>query len=460
MQEGNSYQFLNGFQAISRGAYEGGASFFAIQRYEQGDFSQFDGLKQRVMNSSADALGVAYGYALAGKRSQAFICDLPLKLLTNLSYSGVNGGLVIVYLEDTVELQVDCRPILKALHLPVLEPANPAEVKRFIKVAYNMSEKYDVPIVVRCNRDMLNCSMDIEVGEPKLIQDRPYKRDTSKYALSAVTLKLCADDIIERGKRLLSDGERFPIHTVYKKNSRRGIIACGEHADLANEVLSDNVLKLGTSYPLPINKIKDFASTVENLVVIEEHPYIQDILLAYGIKCRGREYFSREGRHSARDIAYALADGPVVAEDTKLPLRIADFCKSCPYAPIFLALKGYEGEVIVSRDCSVYASGYLSVAEVAMDYPIAIATGFAVNKKPIVILNERNLLKEVSAISNACNSGVRLIILSANNYDITHLLEGVGVTYSKCDLSDEDFNLDFQENALIVCADKLCKYEK
>lgn len=460
MQEGNGFEFLNGFQAISRGAYEGGASFFAIQEYEHLVFPSYDGLQSDIFQTSSDALGVAFGYALAGKRSQVFISDLPIKLLSDLSYTGVNGALVILYLEDCSDLQLDSRPLFKSLHLPIMEPSNPSEVKRFIKIAYNMSEKYDVPIVVRCNKDMLNCSMEVEVGPPKCIQDRPYKRDMSKYALSSATLKLCMDDIVERENRLAKDGERFPIHTIYDKTSKRGIVAAGEYADLANEVLSDKVLKIGTSYPLPINKIREFANTVDSLVVIEEHPFIQEILLSCGIVCKGREYFTREGRHSSREIAYALGRGPALVEDTKLPIRTADFCKACPYAPIFIALKGYSGKVITSRGCSVYASGYLSVAEVAMDCPISIASGFSSYVKPIVVINERDLLKEANILQFACKKGVKLVVLCADSYDARKLLEAFDISYRECDLKSESININFEEKVLIVRAEKICKYEK
>lgn len=459
MQEERELQFLNGFEAISRGAYEGGATFFAVQKSETLSFPQFEGLSQVECYSSAETVAIAFGCALAGKRSQAFIRDLPLLQLSDLCYCGVNGALVIVYLEDVKDLQFDSRPTLKSLHLPILEPANPSELKRFIKIAYNMSEKYDVPIVVRCNEDMLNCRMDVEVGEPKLIKDRPYKRDLSKYALSSATLKLCADDIVERDKRLSKDCEGFPINSIYERNSRRGIIAVGEYADYANEVLKDKVLKLGASYPLPLNKIRSFAESVENLVVVEEHPFIQDILLANGIKCKGRELFSREGRHSAKEIAYALGSAPTVMQDTRLPFRGADFCKDCPYVPIFVALKSYEGEVVVPRDCSVYASGYLSVAEIAMDNPVAIASGFSSCKKPIVVLSDRQLLKECGSISYAVSHGVKIVVFCTMLYDINKLLGAFGVSYKECRLDEENFNILFEENVLIVYTNKHCKYE-
>ncbi len=460
MQAGNGFDFINGFQAISRGAYEGGASFFSIQQYEHVVFPEFDGLKQEKFQTSSDALGVAFGFALAGKRSQVFITDLPLKLLTNLSYTGVNGALVIVYLEDCSDLQLDSRPIFKALHLPILEPANPSEVKRFIKIAYNMSEKYDVPIVIRCNKDMLNCGMEVEVGPPKAIQDRTYKRDVSKYALSSSTLKLCLDDINEREKRLAKDGERFPIHSIYDKPSKRGIVAAGEYADLANEVLSDKVLKLGTSYPLPIDKIREFSKTVDSLIVIEEHSFIQETLLSYGINCIGKELFIREGRHSAREIAYALGSGPALVDDTKLPIRTADFCKDCPYAPVFIALKRYEGKVIVPRNCSVYASGYLSVAEVAMDSPLSVASGFAAYIKPLVVISERDLLRDTEILSFVVKSGVKLILLSADSYDVKKLLDAFGISCGECSFPNEQIDVEFKESVLLVHVDRLCKYEK
>ncbi|MBQ7652876.1 MAG: hypothetical protein IJS93_00690 [Clostridia bacterium] len=408
-----------------------------------------------VFSSSDSVLSAAFGAAVGGKRAFALIDSLPTSQLACYSLTGVNGALVILFVEDAF-IRWDSRAIFKSAHFPVLEPSDSLEIKRFVKIAFNMSEKYDVPVVVRASKILMDSLSSVDVYPQKIIKDRAYKKDASKYSLLPSTVALCEDDVVERDRRLSKDAETFPIHQLIERGSNIGVIAAGEEADIAiNSLPEASVLKLGSSNPLPLLKIEEFSKTVKKLYVLEERPFIELALIKMDIKCFGASLFPREGRKSAADVEGWIGKKDFTT-DKGLAVRSPDFCNDCSLVPLFIALKAAKIPVFTDLSCPSLSAGFLSVGEVAVDNPLLTAVYFSAPS--VAVLFDYELLKHAEGLQKIPSSQVELIIIKTNfSTNISSLLSAFGISATEKTLAElEKRNYG---GASILKADG-CKYEK
>ena len=444
-------ELLNGYQGAVRGAMEAGAEFIGVA-YSIPP-KPFEGAT--IYHSSFSVLSAAFGAALSGKRAFCFLEELTVEELACYSLCGVNGALVILFCEDNEYLKWNVREIFKSAHFPVLEPSDPSEIKRFVKIAFNMSEKYDVPVIVRASVANLLSMCDVDIYAPKTIKDRAYKKDATKYVLLPATIKLCEDDVCERDRRLKKDGETFPIHTEEHRGEDVGVVACGEQAALAAAALSEaSILKLGSSFPLPVEKIKAFAQKVKKLYVVEEFPYIELELIKQGVKCFGAACFPREGRKSVADIQTYIGHSAFTAENG-LPVRAPDFCYDCPYLPVFFSLKNKGKTVFTSVGCTSLGGSFVAVNEVSVARPIAAAIAFS--SPSYAIVNEWELLKESDALSKLKESSATVIVLKNGDvFDVVKVVDAFGI---KAEIIKDAMPENYVEK-LYVYENARCKYAK
>ncbi|MGM9521669.1 MAG: indolepyruvate ferredoxin oxidoreductase subunit alpha [Oscillospiraceae bacterium] len=310
------------------------------------------------------ALEVAFGASLAGVRSLCCMKHVGLNVaadpLYTLSYTGVNGGLVIAVADDpgmhSSQNEQDSRHHAIASKVPMLEPADSEECLEFAKAAYEMSEKYDTPVIIRmCTRVSHSQSL-VETGEREAREPIPYKKNWQKYVMMPGPAKIRHPIVEKRTVELTEFAETAPLNRVEMGGTKLGIITTGTAYQYSREVFGDKAsyLKLGMVNPLPVRLIKDFAAKVERLVVIEElDPIIEDHCKKLGLKVSGKDIFPFCGEFSQNMIAELLGEpvGAHVSLPEPVPARPPVLCPGCPHRGIFYTLSKHKVTVIGDIGC-------------------------------------------------------------------------------------------------------------
>lgn len=453
-------KLMQGYSAMFRGAYESGVSacLLGAKSFSHQSLPVYDGMEITRLPNDKAALSYAFGLALAGKRTLVFMQEIPVKLVSEYSYTGINGAVVIVYVEDNSHLEYDSRPLFKACNYPIFEPSDAKELKRFVKISYNFSEKYDVPVVIRVSRNLLNSFSDVPVGERKVILDKPYKKDNSKYVLLPSTIKLCAEDIVARNARLAKDVESFPVNVETLKDKKIGVIASGEIAEMAKEAMPKaSILAIGISNPLPMEKIKHFCASVGEVYVIEEHPFIELALLKEGIKCKGVELFPREGRRTVAEIASWIMGENSPQTETRYGLRTPDFCTDCGIVPIAFTLKKFGLPIFTDTGCGILAGCFMSANEVGISCSLLSAAAFSVSQRAVALLLENEFFEHITALNDLDLTNVSIVVV-VDNADYKRYLPILG---DCIELSAGDFSKmqTIEPKIYFVKVEKVCKYE-
>lgn len=454
-------KLLTGFESVFRGAYESGAYCSVVDKrlYAKNPLFKNDNLNVIVLDDEKTVLSYAFGLTLSGKRTLCFLSSIPFDLAVQYGYSGINGALVIVYLEDNDCLEYDSRPFFATCNYPIFEPSCPQELKRFVKISFNFSEKYDVPTVIRVDKHLLDSLESIVLGEPKSIQDKPYKKDSSKYVFIPSTIRLCSEDIATRNERLSKDCEDFPINVCTEGKGKIGVIASGQIAKSVLEVMEGaSVFSLGMSNPLPIEKIKSFAKSVQKLYVIEEHPFIENILRKNRIECEGENLFPRSGRRTVSDIVTRILKKDIFTGESNLGVRTPDFCVDCGLVPVCLALKKKKIPVFTDNGCGVFAGCFLGASEVGLLSALPTATAFSRSTECVCLLTQSEFASEINTILQLFYE-LPTTVVAVDNTDYQRFLP---VLKDKTiEINYEDFAKieRFERKIYFVRVDKVCKYE-
>lgn len=461
MSEVIENQLMQAYYAMFRGAYESGVSecslgskFFShlsLPKYEEMQINNF--------SDDKTALSYAFGVALSGKRTLCFIQDIPFNLVSQYSYTGVNGALVVVYLEDNSFVEYDSRPFFKTCNYPIFEPSDAKELKKFVKISFNFSEKYDVPVIIRVSRNLLNSFSDVPIVAKKDIKDKPYKKDASKYVLLPSTIKLCAEDIVERNRRLVADVGSFPVNVETRLDNKIGVIASGEIAQMVKESMPQaSLLALGISNPLPMEKIKAFAESVGELYVIEEHPFIETALIKEGIKCKGEVLFPREGRRTVADIASWITGETAPQTETRYGIRTPEFCNDCGLVPVAFSLKKFGLPVFTDIGCGILSGCFMSANEVGISCSIVSALAFSKTQKCISFLLENEFIEQLTALQKLDLSNICIVVAVDND----NFKKYIPLINGECaEISVEDFSKleSVDSKVYFVKVEKVCKYE-
>ena len=311
---------------------------------------------------------VAYGASLAGKRSCCAMKHVGLNVaadpLYTLSYTGINGGMVICVADDpgmhSSQNEQDSRHHAIASKVPMLEPADSAESLMFAKEAFEISEKFDTPVILRMCTRIAHSQSIVETGERKEIEAIPYEKNPSKFIMMPGNAKKRHPFVEERTKRLSEFAEDCVFNKVEENGAELGIITSGTSYQYVKEVFGDkvNVLKLGMVNPLPVEIIKDFASKVKRVVVIEElDSIIETHCRNIGIEVEGKELFSCVGEFSQRTVAeaFGLEAKEFDKADSDIPIRPPVLCAGCPHRGIFYCLS--KNKITVHGDIGCYTLG-------------------------------------------------------------------------------------------------------
>ena len=281
----NKKVVMLGNEAIARGAYEAGVKVSAAYPGTPStEISEYlvqykDDLYCEWSPNEKVATEVAIGASVVGVRSMACMKHVGFNVAADpaytVSYMGVNGGLVIVVADDpglySSQNEQDTRMVARAAQLPVLEPSDSAEAKDYIKVAYELSEKYDRPFVFRITTRLAHSQGLVELKDRVTVEDKEYVKDVKKTVMMPGNAKLRHVEIEKRNLELAEAAETLSINTVEMKDTKIGVITSGIPYQYVKEALPDaSVLKLGMVNPLPRKMIEDFASKVDTLYIVEE----------------------------------------------------------------------------------------------------------------------------------------------------------------------------------------------
>ena len=364
---------LLGNEAIARGAYEAGvkvsAAYPGTPSTEISEsIVQYKEIYAEWSPNEKVAMEVAIGASLSGVRSLASMKQVGLNVaadpLYTFSYMGVNGGMVVVVADDpglySSQNEQDTRAVARAAHVPVLEPSDSQEAKDFVKFAYELSEKFDTPVIVRTTTRLSHSQGIVELEERTEIPDKPYNRDIKKYVMIPGHAKFRHPVVEQRDKLLTECGCDFPVNRIEMNDRSIGVITSGIAYQYVKEALPEaSVLKLGIVNPLPRRIIEDFAKQVKELYIAEElDPIIEEQVKSWGIKCIGKEILTLQGEYSANLLRQAIGKQTLDLEQpAQVPGRPPVLCPGCPHRSVFTVLNKLK--LHAAGDIGCYTLGSL-----------------------------------------------------------------------------------------------------
>ena len=345
-----------GNEAVARGLYEAGCSF--VSSYPGTPSTEITECVATYKEVYAEwapnekvAMEAAFGASLAGKRSFCAMKHVGLNVaadpLFTIAYTGVNAGLVIGVADDagmhSSQNEQDSRHYARASKIPMLEPSDSAEALSFTKLAYDLSEQFDTPVFIKMCTRVSHSQSIVEPGE-RVEVSKTYEKNPQKYIMMPGNAKRRHPFVEERTQKLSQWAETSEINRIEEGADHTiGIITSSTSYQYVKEVCGDTypVLKLGMIWPLPVQKILDFAASVEKLVIVEElDSFIETHCRQLGLECVGKDQFPCIDEFSQNLIAEKL--GAAVQSGTKLdaviPQRPPVMCAGCPHRGLFYTL--------------------------------------------------------------------------------------------------------------------------
>lgn len=360
-----------GNAAIARGAYEAGVKVSSAYPGTPSteiseNIAKYEEVYAEWAPNEKVAMEVAIGASKSGVRAMASMKHVGVNVaadpLYSVSYSGVNGGLVIVAADDpglySSQNEQDSRMVARAAAVPVLEPSDSEEARVFTKLAFDISEKYDTVVMVRSTTRLAHSQGVVNLEDRVEPEDKPYVRDIAKNVMMPGMAKKRHVIVEQMMKLLAEDASTMEINKAEYKDTSVGVITSGIPYQYVREVLPDvSVLKLGLVNPLPRKLIEEFASKVDKLYIVEElEPVIEEQVKSWGIACTGKEIFTIQGEYSANMIRQAILGEKLQLEPAaQVPARPPILCPGCPHRSVFSVLKKLK--IHGSGDIGCYTLG-------------------------------------------------------------------------------------------------------
>lgn len=369
-----SRELLSGNESVAQGAWEAGAtvgvgypgtpSTETLQH-----FSTLPGVYAEWAPNEKVALEVAAGVSLAGRRSLVTMKHVGLNVaadpLFTLTYIGVGAGLVILVADDpgmhSSQNEQDSHNYAAFAKAPMLDPSDSAEALSFTRDAFQLSERFDLPVLVRSTVRVSHAKSPVDTG-PRVTPPEPaeYRTDPAKWVMMPAMAKVRRGELDRRIAETTEFAETTDLNRTEYRDRSVGVVCAGVVYQYVREALPNaSILKLGMTFPLPPRLIAEFASSVDRLVVIEE----ADDYLARSIRALGIDVediaVPRSGELSPGTIRAAFGQlGPELREaETALPPRPPLMCPGCPHRPVFDALR--KARAIVTGDIGCYTLGAL-----------------------------------------------------------------------------------------------------
>lgn len=388
-------ELLLGNEAIARGAWEAGVRVATAYPGTPSteiteSMAGYGDVYCEWSPNEKVALEVAVGAAMGGARALCCMKHVGVNVaadpLFTVAYSGVNGGLVLVVADDpgmhSSQNEQDSRFYARSAHIPMLEPANSAECLAYIKQAFEMSEAYDTPVMLRLVTRIAHTRSLVQTGPRQDVALKEYVKDPRKYVMMPGFARGRHVVVEQREEKLKNEIASLGLNHIEWANKAVGVVCSGSAYNYVKEALPNaSVLKLGLVYPLDEKLIREFAAGVETLHVIEElEPVFEDAIKAMGIAVSGKNKTGLQGELFARTVGRLFAGEPDAgpAETPGVPPRPPVLCPGCPHRAVFTVL-GRLG-LTVAGDIGCYTLGALAPlsamdSEICMGAAIGMAMG-------------------------------------------------------------------------------------
>ncbi len=438
-------ELLSGNEAVARGAFEAGvklaASYPGTPSTEilETIAARHRSIYAQWSPNEKVAYEVGIGASIGGARALVTMKHVGLNVAADpfmtQAYTGVNGGFVIVSADDpemhSSQNEQDNRFYARFAQIPLLEPSDSQECKDMVVTAFELSELFDTPVMLRVTTRISHSKGVVEIGEPVEGPDKKFVKNPAKYVMIPSNAKVRHVVVTERLEKMRKFSEETPLNYAENNGSKIGIITGGVSYHYTKEVAPDlDYFKVGFSYPLPLKKIAEFVNAHDKVIVVEElEPFYEDQLKAAGIKVEGKEYFGTLGELSPHRVAAGLKkagvmdkipEAQIAAQDGMFP-RPPVLCPGCPHRGAFMALKKLG--VAVTGDIGCYTLGVLQPLNaidtcICMGASIGTAIGMekvkGSDKGTVAVIGDSTFLHSgitglVDAVYN--NSNVTVIIL-------------------------------------------------
>lgn len=368
----NQKVIMLGNEAIARGAYEAGVKVSTAYpgtpstEISENLVKYKDDIYAEWSPNEKVATEVAIGASVSGVRSMACMKHVGLNVaadpLYTVSYMGVNGGLVVIVADDpglySSQNEQDTRMVARSAQVPVLEPSDSMEAKEFMKLAYEISENFDRPVIFRTTTRLAHSQGLVELCDRVEPEDKPYEKDIRKNVMMPGNAKLRHIEIEKRNLELAEAANTMAINKVEMNDTKIGVITSGIPYQYVKEALPNaSVLKLGMVNPLPKKLIEEFAQKVETLYIVEElDPVIEEQVKSWGVKAIGKEIFTVQGEYSANMIREAiLGEKADVKAPAQVPGRPPILCPGCPHRSVYHVLNKLK--IHAAGDIGCYTLG-------------------------------------------------------------------------------------------------------
>ena len=438
-------QLMLGNEAVARGLYEAGCDF--VSSYPGTPSTEITEAVAKYQEVYAEwapnekvAMEAAFGACLAGKRSFCGMKHVGLNVaadpLFTIAYTGVNAGMVIGVADDagmhSSQNEQDSRHYARASKIPMLEPSDSAEALAFTKLAYELSEQFDTPVLLKMCTRIAHSQSVVETAD-RVEASKTYEKNPQKYIMMPGNAKRRHPVVEERTKALSAWAEDCAINRVEEGSDHsRGIITSSTSYQYVKEVCGDKypVMKLGMIWPLPEKKIRDFAASVDELVVVEElDSFIEAHCLSLGLKVTGKDTFPCIDEFSQNLVAAKLnaavpETGAKVAD--AIPARPPVMCAGCPHRGLFYTLA--KNKITALGDIGCYTLGAVPPlgaldTTICMGASISGAHGFtkaqngAADNKTVAVIGDSTFMHSgiTGLVNVAYNESNATIIIVDNS---------------------------------------------
>lgn len=434
-------KLMLGNEAFARGLYEAGckvvSSYPGTPSTEiTEEVAKYKEIYAEWAPNEKVAMEVAIGSSIAGARSFCGMKHVGLNVaadpLYTVAYTGVNGGLVIAVADDpgmhSSQNEQDSRHHAIASKVLMLEPSDSSECRDFVKTAFDLSEEFDTPVIVRMSTRVAHSQSSVELFDREEKELKEYVKNPSKYVMMPAFAKGRHVFVEERTKKLVEFSEKSSLNKTEINNTKIGVITSGVAYQYAKEALGDTVsyLKLGIVNPLPVEILKDFCSKFETVYVIEElDGIIEEHCKVIGLDVKGKEIFGYIGEFSQAIISEKLLGkvNDTISFSENVPVRPPVMCAGCPHRGVFYALS--KNKIFVSGDIGCYTLG-ASAPLSAMDTTVCmgasisglhgfnLARGEASEKNSVAVIGDSTFMHSgitglVNIAYNATNSTVIIL---------------------------------------------------
>jgi len=437
---------LSGNEAIARGIYEHGGEFASaypgtpsteilqtIARYFKDDVYAEWAINEKC--ALENTVGASYGGARSVAAMKHVGVNVAADPLMTLSYTGVGAGLILISADDpslhSSQNEQDNRCFGKFASIPVLEPSDSQEAKDFVKEGFEISERFDTPVLLRITTRISHSKGLVKIGERKTVEHPGFERNITKYVMVPAHAAKRHKIVIERLEKLAAFAEETPLNRIEWGDKEVGIVTGSIAYQYAREAMPEaSILKLGLGYPLPMKKIRNFASQVKRLFVVEElEPFYEEQILAAGIPVEGKKYFSNHLELNVTRVRGGFIEAGVLEGDSTsiepeqiLP-RPPVLCPGCPHRGMMVSLKKLK--VYTTGDIGCYTLGALPPLEqidtclcmgASIGHAFGIEKAGKTDRKTVALLGDSTFLHSgITALaSTVYNKGTTTTVIVDN----------------------------------------------